>query len=57
MCLCDLLVVLVDYLGWYTLHAEDLKLQTLSAWVGILDMCERFLVNLVHVHGETSGRV
>jgi hypothetical protein len=53
MCLGDLLVVLVDDLGRHTFHAEDLDLEALSPGVGILNMCEVLLVDLVHVHGET----
>jgi hypothetical protein len=53
MCLGDLLVVLVDYLGGHTFHAEDFNLEALTPGVGILDMCEVLLVDLVHVHRET----
>jgi hypothetical protein len=53
MRLCHLLVVLVDDLGGYTFHAEDFNLEALAAWIGVFDMCEVFLVDLVHVHRET----
>jgi hypothetical protein len=53
MCLCDLLVVLVYDFGRHTFHAEDFNLEALSAWVGVFNMREVFLVDLVHVHGET----
>lgn len=53
MCLCDLLVVLVYYLGGDTFHTEDLQLETLTAGIGIFNVSERLLVDLVHMHGET----
>jgi hypothetical protein len=53
MCLCDLLVVLIYYLGGYTFHTEDLEIETLTSGVGILNVGERLLVDLVHMHGET----
>jgi hypothetical protein len=53
MRLSDLLIVLVDDFRGYTFHAKDLNLEALTAWIGVLDMCEVLLMHLVHVHRET----
>jgi hypothetical protein len=47
--------VLVDDLGGHAFHAEDLDLETLAARIGVFDVREVLLVDLVHVHGETWG--
>lgn len=53
----DLLVVGFDDVFGHSLHAEDLDVEVLAAWDGILDVGEVLLVNLAHVDGETSGSV
>lgn len=53
----DALVVLLDNVVGDTLHAEDLNVEPLSVGQRVLDLIERFLVHLVHVDGETAGRV
>jgi hypothetical protein len=49
----DALVVLLDNVLGDTLHAEDLDVKALPVRECILDACEVFFVNLVHVDGET----
>lgn len=49
--------MLLYYLSRYTLHAENLELEALASWVGILDVREVLLVDLVHVHRETWSDV
>lgn len=50
-----LVVLLYDLLG-DTLHAENLDIEPLPAGKRILDTVESFLVDLVHMHGETCGK-
>jgi hypothetical protein len=47
--------MLIEHILGDTLHAKNLYLKTLSARKRILDLCEVFFVDLVHVHGETCG--
>lgn len=53
----DALVVLLDNVVGDTLHAEDLNVEPLTVGQRVLNLVERFLVHLVHVDGETAGRV
>lgn len=53
MCLCDLLVVLVQNVRGHALHTEDFNLEALTTWIRVLDMCEILLVDLGHVYVET----
>lgn len=52
----DALVVLLENVVGDTLHAEDLDVEALAVGERILDGCEVFLVDLVHVHGEAYER-
>jgi hypothetical protein len=49
--------VLVEDVAGDTFHAEDFDIEALAVRQGIFDLCEGFLVDLVHVHGETAGSV
>lgn len=53
MLLCDLLVVRIKYFRRHALHTEDLDIEALSVRNRIFDVCERLLVDLIHVHRET----
>jgi len=46
------LVVLLYYFLWYSLHAEDLHINTRTVRQGVFDGSEVFFVDLVHVHIE-----
>ena len=52
----DALVVLLENVLGDTLHAEDLDVEALAVGERILDGCEVFLVDLVHVHREACER-
>ena len=51
-----LVVLLQDVLG-DALHAEDLDVQPLPVGQRVLDVVEVLLMDLVHVHRQTAGRV
>lgn len=53
----DAVAVLVEDLVRDTLHAEDLDIKALAVGQRILDLVEGFFMDLVQVHGETSGSV
>lgn len=52
----DAVAVLVEHFLGDTLHAKNLHLETLSVGKRVFDLREVFLVDLVHVHGETCNR-